>query len=354
MPLFTDELNRLAELYDAVADLMVAEAVHQNVLGNNERAGAVIAALDRQERPPTMDFIRTPRSGTAYTQRLLVLIGDGLLPTAWKILGADARGLAEPRLNAWIAQLLGNPARFVLAANVRAGGTVKALKVALPALGLSPLSLVMASRGSAQDAPSELEARVLLAFAKLVTAPTPDTEIELLDAPAPVANALGLGALRALLQWIHGLVTSQRAAHAQDLALPRDVAAGEGVDPAELAVRAQAAASAMASVLATLRSVQAQPAATATAQRNALTAAAAFGLHEALPPPPAPASEAAAERAALHQQGAAVIVVLTERGANEQALAAKHAGASTPQAAVQLHAERLRVLFGAGFPVLPL
>src|SRR6185295_11142909 len=53
------ELDRLADVYDAVADVMVAEAVHQNVRGNNERAGAVLAALDRQDRPPEMEFVRT-------------------------------------------------------------------------------------------------------------------------------------------------------------------------------------------------------------------------------------------------------------------------------------------------------
>jgi len=353
-PLLADELNRLTDLYDAVADLMVAEAVHQNVLGNNDRAGAAIAALDRQERPPTLDFVRTPRSGTAYTQRLLVLLGDAVLPTTWTALGNDARARAEPRLSAWVARLLGNPTRFVLAANLRNGGTVKPLTLALPALGLSPLSLVMASRGSSQQSSSELEARVLLSFAKLVTAPTPDTEIELLDAPAPVANTLGLGAVRALLQSIHALVTGQRPAHAQDLALPRHVADGEGVDAAELGLRAQACAFAHATALTTLRNVQAQPAATATAMRNALLAAAAFGLHEALPPPPAPAGQAVAERAALHEQCGALIEVMSERSAREQALAGQAAGALTLQAAATLHIERTRVLLGQGFPMLPL
>ena len=354
VPLLTDELNRLAELYDAVADLMVAEAVHQNVLGNNERAGAVIAALDRQERPPSLDFIRTPRSGTSYTQRLLVLMGDAVLPTAWTALGGDVRGRAEPRLNAWIARLLGAPSRFVFAANVRSGGTVKALKVALPALGLSPLALVMASRGSAQQGPSELDARVLLAFAALVTAPKPDTEIELLDTPAPVAGALGLGALRALLQWIHALITGQRPATAQDVALPADLAAGDRTEPAELAQRTQAAADAFVAALAGLRSLQTQPNASATALRSALTAAAAFGLHDALPAPPGAASEAAAELAALRVQCNAVVAELENRGTRQQALAAALGSATTAQAAVKLHTERLRVLLGEGFPVLPL
>jgi hypothetical protein len=354
LPLLADELNRLADLYDAVADLMVAEAVHQNVLGNNERAGAVIAALDRQERPPSLDFMRTPRSGISYTQRLLVLIGDALLPAPWATLGGDLRGRAEPRLNAWIARLLGAPTRFVFAANVRTGGTVKALKVALPALGLSPLSLVMASRGSAQHGPSELDARVLLAFAALVTAPKPDTEIELLDAPAPVAGALGLGALRALLKWIHALVTGQRPATAQDLALPADVAAGERSDPAELAQRTQAVADIFGAALAGLRTLQSQPGASAAALRGALTTAAAFGLHEALPAPPGAASEAAAGLAALHVQCNAMVAELSNRDARQQALVAQLGGAMTARAAVKLHTERLRVLLGEGFPVLPL
>ncbi len=56
------ELDQLASFYDAVCDVMVAEAVHQNMLGNNERAGAVLAALDRQGVPPRMEFVRAPRA----------------------------------------------------------------------------------------------------------------------------------------------------------------------------------------------------------------------------------------------------------------------------------------------------
>jgi hypothetical protein len=353
-PLLASELDRLAELYDAVADLMVAEAVHQNVLGNNERAGAVIAALDRQERPPALDFVRTPRSGTSYTQRLLVLIGDAVMPPAWAALAGDARGRAEPRLNAWIAALLGAPSRYVFAASVRSGAAVKALKLALPALGLSPLSLVMASRGTAQQGPSELDARVLLAFAAQVSAPTPDTEVELLDGPAPVAGALGLGALRALLQWIHALVTGHRPATAQDVALPADLAAGDRSDPVELAQRASTVAGSFDAALTGLRTVLSRPKSSAAALRGALRAAAAFGLHDALPAPAGAASEAAAELAALRAQCDLVVAELERRDARQRALATAAAGASTAPAAVKLHTERLRAMLGEGFPVLPL
>ena len=77
------ELDRLADSYDAVADLLLAETVHQNVLGNHERAAAALGALDRQGRPPRVEFVRTPRTGKSYTQRLLVLIGDDAYPPSW-------------------------------------------------------------------------------------------------------------------------------------------------------------------------------------------------------------------------------------------------------------------------------
>jgi hypothetical protein len=191
------ELDRLADLYDAVADVMVAEAVHQNVAGNNERAGAVLGALDRQERPPRMEFVRTPRTGTSFTHRLLVLIGDESLPASWSTMRTDARAGAEPRLNAWIARLIGDPKRVKFAAS--ASGTTQALTVSLKQLALSPISLVMAAQATGHDAPTELEERLVQLFAAEVQSPTPATEITLLDAPPAGSGAriVGLGAFRA-------------------------------------------------------------------------------------------------------------------------------------------------------------
>ena len=75
------------------------------------------AALDRQERPVEPQVVRTPRTGHGYAQRVLTLLGQGGLPVAWSALN-DPRAQSEPRVNAWIGALLGNPGRIRLAARV--------------------------------------------------------------------------------------------------------------------------------------------------------------------------------------------------------------------------------------------
>ena len=65
----TDEI---ASALDAVADLAVAESVHQMANGNLLRAGAVLDAIARGDTPPPeIEVVKTPRSGTALTYRLM-------------------------------------------------------------------------------------------------------------------------------------------------------------------------------------------------------------------------------------------------------------------------------------------
>jgi hypothetical protein len=334
------QLNALARLYDAVADVMVAEAVHQNVLGNNERAGAVLAALDRQGIAPRMDFVRTPRTGKSLAHRVLVLAGDATAPAGW---ARDARGRAEPRLNAWIARMIGDPARVRFAAT--ASGVATELTARLADLKLSPLALVMAAHAAGSGEPSELEERLAALFAGRLTAPTPETELMLLDrAPqGSKAQIVGLGALRALLRRIHDLVTGARPASAPDLALPQN-AGDEGLDDAELKTRADALVTAYRKARTKLGA-----ATTGAALRTALWEVAGFGVDGAVPPP-APLG-GADDRDDLAAQAAEVDV--TMGAAMDAAAAAVATPGATPRARVDAETQRIRALLGEQFPVLP-
>ena len=337
-----EELTRLAGLYDAVCDLMVAEAVHQNVVGNNERAGAVLAALDRQGIPPRVDFVRTPRSGKAYTQRVLVLVGDERLPAAWQAIPAEPRALAEPRLNAWIAGLIGDPARVRCAAVATTGAATEELVVELHELGLGALALVLAAHRAADGAPSELELRLVERCAAQLTAATAQTTIELRDAPPAGSGpeTIGLGAFRALARRIYDLVTQARAATAADLALPRD-AAGDGSDDAELAARANAIARDFEDAIDELDRAQ-----TAAQRRAGLLRTAGFGVDGATP---------AIATDELAGQASAVVATMRAAVATHEALVAAFgdgAGA-TAGARAEHHRARIRALLGEAFPVLP-
>ena len=179
------ELDRLADGYDAVADVLLAEAVHQNVLGNNERAGAALAALDRQGRPPRIDFVRTPRTGKSYTQRLLVLIGDEALPPSW-----PRPGPRRARRGRAPAQRLARPHhRRPAAGPVRRRGRRHRRRSSASrstSSGCRPLSAVLASHRPGRDEPSELEERLRQRVRRAAPAPTAaDRPSTLLDDPPP-------------------------------------------------------------------------------------------------------------------------------------------------------------------------
>jgi hypothetical protein len=230
-----EELKRLDEMFDAVSDLLVAEGVYQSVRGNYERAGAALSALDRQSQPPEPQFVRTPRSGLSYQQRVLVLVQDDRLPAPWVDLPGDLRAELEPRLNAWIAKLLGDPNRFELVAQVRDGDVAQdpmtaPLRDFLIDAKLSPLSLVLMSAAADPQGPSELELVLARFFARKVDDPAESMTLELMEEPQSAGQDLmGFGAFQALLQMIHRVVARPRSAGTGDL-----IPAGSDEDPVEV------------------------------------------------------------------------------------------------------------------------
>ena len=105
------EMARLDDALDAVSDLLLAESVHQAVLGNADRSAAALDALDRQTNMPDVGVVRTPRTGTGSNHRLLLVFQRDKPAKGWQA-RRDARSDAEPRVDAWVGAMLGDPARF--------------------------------------------------------------------------------------------------------------------------------------------------------------------------------------------------------------------------------------------------
>jgi hypothetical protein len=358
-------LDDVATTYDAVSDLLVAEAVHQTVLGNYERAGAALAAVDRQERPPDPEVVRTPRTGVVYTQKVLVAVGTGPARAPWRA-ARDARSDAAPALNAWAASLLPDPADIVFWGELTSPGGNGAAPVTTPRsataadLGLSPLGLVLATASGAAGQPSELETRVAAALVAGVTL-ADDDRLELLDGrpagaqpSAAVGVEVNLGAFRALLGWMRELLGNARPLVAEDLAPP----GGDrqtGVHVAGLAVAGDTAVAALATAEAEIAAVAGDEAATAAALRRALGTAAALGVADAVPQ--AATGGSAAIRAALRAQLGPTGDELARRRSRVDGLGTLPAPVDgtlpTEAMVVGYHRDRLRAVFGDGFPVVP-
>ena len=356
-------LDDVAMTYDAVSDVLVAEAVYQTVLGNYERAGAALAAVDKQQPPPEPEVVRTPRTGITYTQKVLLAVGGRPARLPWRTL-RDARSDAAPALNAWVANMLPDPTEIVLWGTLSSPGgiggapTTTPRRVTAADLGLSPLGLVLATASGAIGQPSELETRVAAALVAGVTLGEED-RLELVDGRPPGAQPVtpgevNLGAVRALLGWMRELLANARPLVAEDLALPGGDRRS-GVDVAALRARTDAAVTALAAAETEVAEVAGDQTATAAALRRALRAAADLGVADAVPL--AATGGSAAIRAALRAQLVPAGGELARRRSRLGALGAEPESMNgtppTEAALTTYHRDRLRAVFGDGFPVVP-
>jgi hypothetical protein len=357
-------LDDVAMTYDAVSDTLVTESVYQTVLGNFERAGAALAAVDKQQPPPDPDAVRTPRTGITYTQKVMVGIGPEPARTPWRAAFGDARSAAAPALNAWVASLLPDPDSIVFWGVLMSPGvegspdSIDSMSATATELGISPLSLVLATASASGDQPSELESRVVSLLVSDMTLDDGD-RLELLDgrpedADPVTGDEINLGAVRALLTWIRELLGNASPLTAEDLALPGGDRQS-GVDLAHLEDAAHTATQALVTARLEVSVAIDDEDATAASLRAALRAAADLGVVEAVPG--AATGGSAAVRRALCSQLPSVQEELARRSSRLEDLGDGPQADSTdpvPEPAViEYHRSRLQAVFGEAFPVVP-
>jgi len=204
----TTVLDTLDDSVDAVADLLLAEGVHQIVVGNPDRAAAALDALNRGDGAiPEPAVVSTPRTGTSLTHRVLVVIGPDAPPApGWPVDGA--RATADPLLAAWAGHLLGDPTGITV--TVTSPPAAEADGQSAPA----PVTMTLADLGvGALDVVYEPPLPRLLRHARQRGAAAGAT-VDL--SAGPVA------ALLATAEVLNGLLVRVRAGTGLDLARPQD------------------------------------------------------------------------------------------------------------------------------------
>jgi hypothetical protein len=205
------ELDRVVE---AVADLLVAEGVHQLAAGHTHRAGATFAAMAEGGEPPLdFDVVRAPRSGAVLTHRLALLVDAGGT-SGWD--RTRPRAVLAPDVERWVEGILG-PAgrwRFVVTGSTPEKTSARAT-VTLRDLGCCALDVVMEAVAGVDAVPAlarrlaarahvEVTADAAVDGIPLGSDGTVPSESGLGDGPVPwarlvaVAGAIGevLGAAR--------------------------------------------------------------------------------------------------------------------------------------------------------------
>ncbi|MET7718557.1 hypothetical protein [Streptomyces sp. NPDC005407] len=153
------EVQRLLDIHDALADLAVAEGTHQALLGNTERAAATLDAYAKEGFPPEPTVVQTPRSGITLTHRLGLQLTSGLRPDQT----ATPRAMAEPAVSAWLPALLPRP--LDVAARVTwtdpVGAQPRSRVVTQSELGLQPIDLLWALPPTGEAAMTDLDDRII-------------------------------------------------------------------------------------------------------------------------------------------------------------------------------------------------
>ncbi len=240
-------MKDIEDAVDAIGDLAIAEGVHQAVQGNYLRAGATLDAISRGETPGEIEVTKTPQSGVAFTQRLIALFNVTLPPnTSWS--RNRARAVAEPVLNAWAEQLLGDPngvrckvQYFKPGKDPLKDAPDHTSDIDLAKLNLCALDIIYAPPITNEAQQTELELR--LARAATIKSRSPKASVRLVFArDASYKNGeLTFPELFEMARAARELFTNGRALDARDLAR-----AGTGDDPRTNASRlAQQLADAM-------------------------------------------------------------------------------------------------------------
>jgi hypothetical protein len=376
-------LDSLGDAIDGLTDALTAELAYQMVRGNTARTAATLAAITSgggaspppggAAPPPELEVVRTPRSGTSLTHRLLLLASGppGATP-GWARFDTRARSAAEPMLNFWASQLLGDP-RPVWCTIERLDDTGQVAETRtmqwselLPAdseLALAPLDVVYgieAANTTAQPgtALNEVEQQVLY-HARIAGVFGADATLRL-DHARPTDLAAAEVTLFDLLEQaraVRHMLGVARGADPDDLTPPERGASAvielHRLDELrELNDRVVAAEKALGDAHSDVDTKLAAIATTTTAEnlRTSLLRLGSFGVGPAVPVSASGDDTAAKE--ALAQQGRALLKLSQARLDQRDKLGAAPE-ASDPHGRLEQLAARTRAVFGPSFVVAP-
>ncbi|MEZ4700999.1 MAG: hypothetical protein R2834_11755 [Rhodothermales bacterium] len=158
-----EEVDRMLDVNDAVADLAMAEGVYQAVQGNYGRTGAALEAYARGTFPPEPQVVQTPRSGQTLLHRVGLHFQAGLDGTVSpNLLAVTPRAEAEPAVNAWLNGILPDPASVVCHARyVDTAGVERVVEVNQQHLGMQPIDLLYGANADLDQAMADLDDRIV-------------------------------------------------------------------------------------------------------------------------------------------------------------------------------------------------
>ena len=209
-------LTHILDINDALADLVLAESVHQAVQGNYDRSAGVLDAFAKGNYPPEPEVIRTPRSGIALTLRTAIHLPTTLPENPVPKIPLTPLAMAEPAVNAWLMGRLPGPRKVgCRVAFTDQSNRKKKIFVSQVNLGLQPIDLLYLIETKTDQALNQLD-DCILRFIYANHSPRYDREIQILYTER-VPGKITWFELQALLRSLRMLIVAARPLQPTDL-----------------------------------------------------------------------------------------------------------------------------------------
>lgn len=218
-----EEVQRLMNIRDAVADLAISESVHQAVQGNYERAAGALDAYSKGEYPQLPHVIQSPGSGVSLTHRFGIHLPSGIPPAS----GTNPRSKAEPAVNAWLKDIFPPLSDICCTVSYRipdyeetegiTNATVEE-EISMEQLGLVPIDLLYMLSIESEKNLTALD-EYILRFVYMNFTPRPDAIVEI-NYTQPIESKITFFEIASMISNLRKLVISSRPLQATDISLP--------------------------------------------------------------------------------------------------------------------------------------
>ena len=295
---FKNALDKIEDTLDGLGDLAIAETVYQAASGNFDRSGAMAKALNNGTTIPEPEVITTPKHRHAISLRSGIILSTAGLNSSspWASIPLTAKAKAEPSLNAWLSDQIGDPTDIDIFYSftgldsdnndVTIEGTLSLNELRLHAIDLLPILGELIRGGS-----SELHQRIdLYVRMQNINASIKNLNISFTEKdPLAPANKKCLAEILPLCSELFKMVGSSNPMEASDLALtnsiPPSSLEGElvGTDFIELESRLNTANAELSALNINLTTLIASKNLDFDALKTVLFQVAEYGIAEALP-----------------------------------------------------------------------
>lgn len=211
-------VKELHDALDALNDLNLAEGVHAAATGNQARARGLLGGGVESRLPGDIEVIKTPRSGKRLHNKVaLVLEYNATNP------GTTPRSMAEPRVNHYLAQVMGDLSLWGLKVLYDTqSSTNNIYYLTVDQLGLSPVDLLYMLNEDPETVASNLDEWVMHYVRTQLYLQDPNFEVSAVrlryfDDPQGLKP---LGDMIPLFTDLRNMLMASRPLHAADFELP--------------------------------------------------------------------------------------------------------------------------------------